>query len=139
MIPPHSPFHRRFAAVLRWARANDWKPRYPRTRRDGQYTWTNAVADPGDRRQSTLRVTVDISGTVEVRQLMTSGDRATGWVTIGQFRSGSGRGILDILAAMGVLPHELSPSFTRAVDGRRWPNALVDQLIDQGATVTRSE
>lgn len=114
-----NPFHQRLGEVLRWARANDWRPRYPGTRRLGQYTWTNAVTDPGIRRQSTLRVTVDISGTVEVRQLMTTSARTTGWVTIGQFRSGSGYGILDVLAGMSVLPVELSPSYTRALESTR--------------------
>ena len=100
------PFHVRLAEVLRWARANDWRPKYPTSRRLGQYTWTNEVKDPGNRHQSTLRVTVDISGDVQVRQRMTNG-----WVAIGWFRSGSGRGVIDILAAMSVLPEQFSPAY----------------------------
>lgn len=104
------PFHVRLAEVFRWARANDWRPTYPNTRRLGQYSWTNAVHDPGNRKQGTLKVIVDISGDVEVRQLLTTRS-GTGWVVIGWFRSGSGSGILDILAAMCVLPAEMSTAY----------------------------
>ena len=93
--------HRLFADVLRWARASDWRPVWPKNRELGRYTWSNKVPDPGARGQSTLWVSVDVSGEVEVRQMMTQG-----WVAIGWFRSGSARGIVDVLAAMSVLPPE---------------------------------
>lgn len=95
--------------VLRWARANDWRPLYPRNRRDGSWSWTNQVPNPGNRRQSTLRVIVDISGQVEVHQLMTG----RGWIGVGTFRVGAGRSVVEILAAMWVIPDYLSPTFDR--------------------------
>lgn len=95
--------------ILRWARANDWRPLYPSNRRLGSYSWTNQVREPGNRRQSTLRVIADISGRVEVHQHMT--DR--GWVGIGSFQVGASRAIAEILAAMSVIPEYLSPRFGR--------------------------
>lgn len=98
-------FHRQMADILRWARRNDWRPFYPSSRKLGQYNWTNRVRDPGTRKQSTLRVTADISGHVQVQQLMMT---HRGWVSIGTFWSGSGTGIIDVLAAMYVIPAQFS-------------------------------
>jgi hypothetical protein len=109
--PVHRPFHERLADILRWARANDWRPKHPTSRRLGQYTWTNQVPDPGNRRQSTMRVTVDISGRTEIRQHM-----QTGWVAVGWFNAGSGQAVVDVLAAMSVLPERFSRAYR---EGRR--------------------
>lgn len=124
---------RALAEALRWARRNDWRPMHPRTRRDGQYTWTNAVRDPGIRTQSTLRVTVDVSGEVEVLQLMTQ-RHTTGWVRIAAVRTGCLRAVLDVLAALTVIPIEFSPTFqTRQREllvGRPRALAALDRAVD---------
>ena len=105
-----SPYmRRRVGEVMRWARANDWRPRYPRTRRDGLYNWTNAVPDPGNRRQSTLTVSIDAAGALEVRQRMTYG-----WVQIATVRFGAWQSPIDVLAALYVIPHEFSTAWREA-------------------------
>ncbi len=103
-MSPH--MRRRLADVFRWARANDWRPRYPRTRRDGQYVWTNEIPDPGNRQQSTMRVIVDAGGGLEVRQRM-----ANGWVTLAVVRFGAWQTVPDVLAALYVIPHRYSTAY----------------------------
>ncbi len=100
---------RRVGEVMRWAYANDWRPIWSNNRRDGLYIWTNAVPDPGNRQQSTLRVTVDVSGTLEVRQRMTHG-----WVNIAVVRFGGWQAVPDVLAALCVIPHRFSTAWREA-------------------------
>jgi hypothetical protein len=100
---------RRVGEVMRWARANDWRPRHPRTRRDGQFTWTNEVPDPGSRKASTIRVIIDAGGVMEVWQRMTYG-----WVNIAIVHFGAWQAPIDVLAALYVLPHEFSTAWKEA-------------------------
>jgi hypothetical protein len=100
-------FNRRFAELLRWAYANDWRPLSPVRRREGVYTWSNEVEDPGDRQAPTLWVTVRTGGgfgSVRVEQILMPHGR----VTIGEFTVGYGQGALDVLAGMSVIPTEYS-------------------------------
>lgn len=105
---------------LRFAVMHGWRPLFPRTRRDGLHTWTNQprgvgtaawLADPVHR-DPTLRVTVDISGEVTVMQLM----HHTGWIRIASVRVGHGRAVVDVLAALAVIPDCYSSAYLRGAE-----------------------
>lgn len=77
------------------------------------YTWTNEVPDPGNRKQSTMKVFVDAGvGWLEVRQRMTQ----RGWVTIATVSFGGGQTVPDVLAALYVVPHRFSTAYRKAAE-----------------------
>lgn len=96
MLPPH------LAEPLRWAYANGWRPKYPRTRRDGLHIWYDA-----DRR---LSVRFDIAGHLQVRQLMN-----VGWVQILDVRAGCWQQVLDALTIHGILPARFNTAYLYGV------------------------
>jgi hypothetical protein len=102
---------------LRWARANSWRPLFPRTRRDGLHTWVNPPRVEGSRRYppGTLKVSVDVAGSVYVQRMTVDG-----WVADLMCRVSCQRAVVDILAALDILPHQFSTAHPSGLYGANW-------------------
>lgn len=98
---------------LRWARIHGWRPLHPGSRRDGQHTWVTEPKDKATRRYSpgTHTVTVDVGGMVSVRRMTRDG-----WVQDATVRVGSGRAVVDLLAALGLIPDCYSTPYLRGAE-----------------------
>ena len=88
---------------LRWARRNGWRPRYPRTRRDGLHTWKS----PDGR----LTVRVDIAGCVQVYQHLPG----VGVVRVLEVSAGCWQQVLDALTIHSILPARFSTAYLAGV------------------------
>lgn len=97
----------KFAEALRWARANGWRPRCPRNRRNGGFLW--------EHEDGRLRVNVDICGDVDVRQRIPAG-----WVTIMHTKTGSWQQVLNALTVHGILPPQFNTAYLAAVEPVEW-------------------
>lgn len=79
------------AEPLRWARSNGWRPKYPRTRRDGLHTWVDA-----ERR---ITVRLDIGGQLQVYQRRHDGVHRILDVQVGCWQH-----VFDALTVHSILP-----------------------------------
>lgn len=100
------------AGVFRWARRNDWHPRWPERRREHLWTWVNASWPYGGRPpEDATRVVLD-GRSLQVEHFK----GRTGWRPTSTWKPASVVQAVDVLVALGVLPPLWSSSYALAVE-----------------------
>lgn len=123
------------AAAIRWAYGDGWRPRWPELRRrEGMRTWANVRWTRSLPPADALRVTLD------GRHLqVTRFNSAAGWVAIATVEAVSVVQVVDVLAALGILPPFLSSAYGLAEDRyREQVETLIEELERQKAAFTTS-